>query len=313
MRRIIQCQVTDEYVRGSGAVVGAAGSHNDVALRLAFNPMWAGTARSIVWKDALGGNPVITILGLDLLEPGETEVYIVPIPAEPKAYAGDMSMTIKGAAVDGDKETSATMTATAFFTVMESDWDEDAEATQDITPTQAEQLQAQLEAVKGDIVTSTQEAAASAEEARNSASDAAGSAKEAEDSKLTAGVCLIHTESYMQKAIAAQAAAEEAAQQAEDSKDAIENMSVTGDSVPADSALPAVVKSENDDGTVNIHINVRQGFSGVYVGSGAMPDGFNVQIDPNGVVSGIPLVDVVTGVSYIVYVSNGKLMMKEEE
>ena len=39
-RRIIQCQVTDEYVRGAGVVVGAAGSHNDVALRLVFGPMW---------------------------------------------------------------------------------------------------------------------------------------------------------------------------------------------------------------------------------------------------------------------------------
>lgn len=236
-RRIIPCQVTDEYVRGSGVVVGAAGSHNDVALRLAFSPMWAGTARSIVWKDALGGNPTVTILGTDLLETGETEVYIVPIPAEPKAFAGDLSMTIKGAVVDGDTETSATLTARAFFTVMESDWDEDAAESGDITPTQAEQLQAQIEEIKDSIVASTQaatEAAASADAAAASetaaggyadsagnsanlaalsAQAAAGSATEANDSRLAAALSAVN-------AGEAQEAAESAATQAEASNQA---------------------------------------------------------------------------------------------
>ena len=207
MRRIIECQVTDEYVRGDRMVVGAAGSHNDVALRLAFNPMWAGTARSIVWKDALGGNPIITVLGTDLLVPGETEVYIVPIPAEPKAYAGDMSMTIKGAAVDGDKETSATLTARAFFTVMESDWDEDAEETQDITPTQAEQFQAQLEAIKDDIAA----AAKAVEETTAIKEAAAQSAESAEQAASTA----VSSAAHAQDCAAAAAASQEAAARSE--------------------------------------------------------------------------------------------------
>ena len=269
MRRIIECQVTDEYVRGSGMVVGAAGSHNDVALRLAFNPMWAGTTRSIVWKDALGGNPIVTILGTDLLVPGETEVYIVPIPAEPKAYAGDMSMTIKGAVVDGDKETSATLTARAFFTVMESDWDENAGDTQDITPTQAEQFQAQLDAIKDDI-SDAAKVAAGAEAAENaaalaalSAQGAANSATQANDSRL---------------------AAAGSAQAAQDAKNAVENMTVTSENVPADSKTPVVEKKFNADGSINLHFNARQGVSGVYVGNGVMPDGYNVQVDyENGV------------------------------
>ena len=236
-RRIIPCQVTDEYVRGSGVVVGAAGSHNDVALRLVFGPMWEGTARSVVWKDALGGNPTVTILGTDLLETGETEVYIVPIPAEPKAFAGDMTMTIKGAVVDGDTETSATLTARAFFTVMESDWDEDAAESGDVNPTQAEQLQAQIEEIKDSIVAATQaatEAAASADAAAASetaaggyadsagnsaglaalsAQGAAGSATEANDSRLAAALSAVN-------AGEAQTAAENAARQAEASNQA---------------------------------------------------------------------------------------------
>ena len=224
MRRIIECQVTDEYVRGSGMVVGAAGSHNDVALRLAFNPMWAGTTRSIVWKDALGGNPIVTILGTDLLVPGETEVYIVPIPAEPKAYAGDMSMTIKGAVVDGDKETSATLTARAFFAVMESDWDENAEDTQDITPTQAEQFQAQLDAIKDDIAkaakapeeakTFAETAGQYAETAGQHAAEAAESVQAAENAASAAAGFAGRASESEAGAKAAQAAAEKARDEA---------------------------------------------------------------------------------------------------
>lgn len=181
-RRIIPCCVTDEYVRGAGVVVGAVGSHNDVALRLEFSPMWAGTARSIVWKDALGENATVTLLGTNLLEAGEMEVYIVPIPAEAKARAGELSMTIKGATVSGETETSATLTTTAHFVVMESDWDEDAEASGDITATQAEQLRAELEEIKTDIVS----AAESAETAKNSAAEAANSEAAAASSAETA-------------------------------------------------------------------------------------------------------------------------------
>ena len=368
-RRIIQCQVTDEYVRGAGVVVGAAGSHNDVALRLVFGPMWEGTTRSIVWKDALGGNPTVTILGTDLLEPGETEVYIVPIPAEPKAYAGDLSMTIKGAVVEGNKETSATLTARAFFTVMDSDWDENAMESGDITPTQAEQMQAQIDEIRStiwDAVQSAEKAADSAEQAANSvilaeqsANYVAGAVNIAEESALNATMSAESARDYANSAyssansasmsvssaslsaqnaensatmaansesaarsseISAKESAESASGSAAAAKEsetnansssqlaqiaksaannsmmaaenakldavkaqqAIENMSATGETVPPDSEAPAVEKQVLEDGSINLHFNIRQGFNGVYVGSGDMPDGYNVQVDPDG-------------------------------
>ena len=347
-RRIIQCQVTDEYVRGAGVVVGAAGSHNDVALRLVFGPMWEGTTRSIVWKDALGGNPTVTILGTDLLEPGETEVYIVPIPAEPKAYAGDLSMTIKGAVVEGDKETSATLTARAFFTVMDSDWDENAMESGDITPTQAEQMQAQIDEIRStiwDAVQSAEKAADSADQAANSvilaeqsasyvtaavnsaqesassasmsdqsaslsAQNAENSAMMAANSESAARSSEISAMESAESASGSAAAAKESETNAKSSSElaqiaksaannsmmaaenakldavkaqhAIENMSATGETVPPDSQAPAVQKQVLEDGSINLHFNLRQGFSGVYVGSGDMPEGYNVQVDPGG-------------------------------
>lgn len=179
-RRVIPCRVTDEYVFGAGVVIGAAGSHNDVVLRLEFSALWANTARSIVWKDALGGSPVVTILTTNLLEDGESEVYLVPIPAEPKAYAGEMSMTIKGVTVEGETEKTATMSATAHFIVLESDWDEDAEESGDVSATQAEQLQAEIEDIKETIVEAKASAEAAAESEKNAAaSEAAAAASEA--------------------------------------------------------------------------------------------------------------------------------------
>lgn len=165
--REIPIQVTDEYVRGAGVAVGAAGSHDDVALRISFSPMWTGTARSIVWLDAAGENPTTTQLGTGLLAEGETEVYLVPIPAEPKALPGEMTMTIKGATVSGGKETAATLTAAARFRVLESAWDPDAEESADITPTQAEQLRSEIDAVKADII--VVRGVAAAEEERKTA------------------------------------------------------------------------------------------------------------------------------------------------
>lgn len=175
-RRIIPCTVTDEYVRGDGVPVGAAGSHNDVVLRLAFSPLWAGTARSIVWKDALGENATVTLLGTNLLEDGESEVYLVPIPAEPKAVAGELSMTIKGVTVDGAKEKTATLSAVAHFTVLESDWDGDAEESGDVNATQAAQLQAELAGVYGKAT----EALSVANQAKESSKAAKETAEAAE-------------------------------------------------------------------------------------------------------------------------------------
>lgn len=144
MPRIVKCQVADEYVIGDGVVVGAAGSHNDVLLELEFSKLWENTVKQIVWVDALGTNPVITMLTVDTLVDGDN-VYRVPIPAEAKAEAGIMTMTIKGTIVEEDVEASATVSTTARFRVLPSGWDSDAEESLDITPSQAVQIQHQFE------------------------------------------------------------------------------------------------------------------------------------------------------------------------
>lgn len=188
-RRVIQCQITNEYVKGAGVPVGAAGSHHDVALELSFSPMWEGSTRTIIWYDALMQNPTYTILSPSLLKEGETEVYIVPIPAEPKAEPGEMTMTIKGVFVGDGVETSATLSTSCQFTVLSAEWDEDAEEEQDVTPTLAEQLQSEIDEIKEDIAashTAATEAVAAASAAAVSAQGASGSQRAAAASQIAA-------------------------------------------------------------------------------------------------------------------------------
>lgn len=64
-----------------------------------------------------------------------------------------------------------------------------------------------------------------------------------------------------------------------DARRVIEKTSVSGEYVPAGEESPVVEKQMNDDGSMNLHFALS---TGVYVGSGEMPDDCNVQIDPMG-------------------------------
>ena len=143
--RTIPITVNDEYIRGTGAVVGAAGSHSDVVLDITFGESWEGLTKSIVWRNSKHVNSVVTLLSSDHLVEGTTNRYMVPIPAEPKEFAGKMTMTIKGATISENTETAATLTAYGEFIVMESLWDPEAETSGDINATLAEQLQAAVD------------------------------------------------------------------------------------------------------------------------------------------------------------------------
>ena len=146
----IDLTVTGSTVNGCGVPVGAAGSHDDVALRIRFEQGygWEGSAKRIYWLDANGENPVVTVLTLQMREnAGDDSVYLVPIPAKPKAVAGRMMMSIRGAVVSDEAEARATVTATAFFLVQDSVYDAAATAQEDITPSVAEQIQQQIDGV----------------------------------------------------------------------------------------------------------------------------------------------------------------------
>lgn len=213
--RTIPIKVRNEYIVGDGVLVGAAGSHNDVVLRMEFSEMWAGLAKTVQFRDALGENTVDIILTADKAENWNTNVYLIPIPYGAKAYAGRMAVSIKGVLVGSDGKTArATLTVRGWFEVAESDWDEDGQEEGDITPTQAEQLQSQIEIISGLLG----ETMPSVEAAVKSAAAAEESAKSAESSKNAAGASASQAASSATAANTAKTGAEKAKTGAESAK-----------------------------------------------------------------------------------------------
>ena len=179
MTRTIPLKIQNEYITGDKCMIGAAGSHNDVILRMEFSPLWEGLTKMVQFRDALGEATIEVLLTADMLEADDTSVYLVPVPNGAKKYAGEMTLCVKGATVAGEKETRATTAVYGRFTVAESKWSADAETEQDVPPTQAEQLQSQIDAVLGKIngaAASANAAAASAQSAAESAETATAAA-----------------------------------------------------------------------------------------------------------------------------------------
>lgn len=166
-QRIIKLSVKNEYILGEGVVIGAAGSHDEVLLELDFraSPVWHGTTKKAVFYDALGTNPTTILLTTDKLVSDETEVYRISVPAEAKEQAGKCFLTIEGVVTNGETESMRVVTEAAQFDVLQSRRYEQTSDPKPVTPTQAEQLQAEIDDIKGTVVNagiSERNAAASA-------------------------------------------------------------------------------------------------------------------------------------------------------
>ena len=199
--RIIRCRVAQEYVVGAGAVLGATGGDGGTVLELEFEPEWAGCVKRLAWYDALGNFKTTQICTVDRLLPGSYNVYQMPVPLEALEVCGEALLTIRGAVVNEDGTLGPVrISATARFRVLEGRW---PEALEKVSPSETEQLQAQIDAFLPQITTVTgnaelawessqqaQEAAKRADEdaqsARSSADRGADSARAAADSEAQA-------------------------------------------------------------------------------------------------------------------------------
>ena len=202
-QRIIKLSVKNEYILGEGVVIGAAGSHDEVLLELDFraSPVWHGTTKKAIFYDAMYKNPATILLTTNLLAEGQTDVYYVPVPQAAKTAAGDCFLTVEGTVVEGSgenaKETVRVTTREARFPVLPNKRYLNETP---ITPTQAEQLQAEIDDIKNTV-----------SEAKGSADAAAESKEKAAASEANAKA----SEEAAQKSAAAAAKIEETAKAAE--------------------------------------------------------------------------------------------------
>lgn len=190
MNRKISLSIEDIYIKYAGEAFGTTGSHNAVTLRMIFGAAWDGTAKTAYFTDALGSASVSIVLGLDKLVGG---AYEVDVPSEALKYAGEATVTIKGVLTSGDTTTKAITTAAGHFRVLDSELPDSAGNAGTITPSDKDQLQAEIAGLEN-LFTTTKTAAETAAEnakvseanAKASETAAASSASSAEASKATA-------------------------------------------------------------------------------------------------------------------------------
>lgn len=168
MDRIINVKVSGNYLSKDNKNAGVRGEANVTKLRITFDEGWDGYAKTVTFFDAHGNNPVRRLLTVDILENvledtiiENTNVYIIPIPKEPMAIAGELTFVIdgfKGEFVQDDEgnyvlvqdgESKRQRSLSDKLIVKDApDTDYAGEPT-DPTPTEPEQWQAQIERLMG--------------------------------------------------------------------------------------------------------------------------------------------------------------------
>lgn len=256
-QNIVKIQISNEYIQGSGVSVGAVGSHDDVLLEMDFRPsaVWSGTTRRAIFANALGENRTVIVLTTNLLEEGQGEIYLVPVPQQAKDVAGECFLTVEGFVTDRNgKEIVRCVTEEARFRVLPSKLYTNDSAP--VTPSQAEQLQAEIDSIKTTIVN----AGISERNAKASEEAAAYSEQAAQTSKEFAQAFAARADASKDEAQRQAAAAANYAAAAERSRAAITDMSVSAEALPT--GLASVQKSQDPDGTYHLHFGLPKGDTG---------------------------------------------------
>lgn len=251
MDRLINVKISGSHLAKDCKTAGVQGEANVNALRITFDEGWDGYAKKVTFWDAKGKNPVERTLTADLLENAAESVRIYICPIPGEPMAEAGMMTF---IVDGWADDKRPRSMSAELEVEYAPVADGANKPADPTPSQVEQLQGEIDKLTDDI----------------------------------------------------QAAAQ--------ASRAILGMTVTSEASEAGTE-PTAEKQENEDGTLNLHFALpvgaqgpagppgpigpdgkpgpqgERGVSGVYVGSGNMPEGYDVQVDVEG--GGMTLDDLI--------------------
>lgn len=148
MDRIIEVKVSGSHISKDSKNAGVQGEANVTYLRITFDESWYLFEKEVIFWNAYGNNPVKIILGREQLENivASELIYLVPIPAEPLEYAGKLTFSIDGY-LDNKKQRSMS----DELEVKDSPVATDVSNAVDPTPTDLQQMQTEIEAIKGDI------------------------------------------------------------------------------------------------------------------------------------------------------------------
>lgn len=213
--KIIEVKVSGSCLTRDSQTAGVQGEANAAALRIEFDPGWDGLAKTVIWWNARGEDEVKRLLTADLLEDitESGRIYLAPIPGEALTVAGKCRFAIDGYAA------GKRLRSVYSELVVKPAGGAQESAVEEPTPSQAEQLQTQIDTLLEELCRqagiaadqaeasagSAGEAAAFAAAAAQSADGAAGSARNAGSSASAA------SDSVAAASVSASAAAESAA------------------------------------------------------------------------------------------------------
>lgn len=169
MDRMIRVKVDGHHLTKDHRTAGVQHESNAAKMRIEFDPSWDEYAKKITFWNADGKKPVERMLTADLLEniAENTRAYRCFIPGEAMTEAGELTFIIDGY-VDGKRQRSLSDT----LEVEPAPYIEQADQPADPTPTQAEQLQVQIDALLGNVQANAiraEQARLGAEQARSDA------------------------------------------------------------------------------------------------------------------------------------------------
>lgn len=146
--RAIRMEAVGDAVSLDSSVAGVQGSGNVDAIVIRFDESWDGFTKTVTWWNALGQDPVQRTLTADLIADlaEDPRAYTVLIPAEPLALAGQCQMV-----VDGYQDGKRARSVCIELEVLPAPLADSAGQPADPTPTQAEQLQQEIDQVLDDL------------------------------------------------------------------------------------------------------------------------------------------------------------------
>ena len=269
MDRIINVKVGGNHLSKDNKNAGVRGEGNVTNLRITFDEGWDKYAKTVIFFDAQGKNPVKRVQGVDLIEDiiNDTRTYITPIPSEPLAIAGEMTFIIDGY-FDGKRQRSVSDT----LIVRDAPDTDNATEPTDPTPEPYEQLQGEIEKIKGDI----QDAVKAKVSAENAQKQAAESAIQSETNVVITSQLASQAENHVSNA---EGFAEQSREYSEKAASSIGKVSYIGEN--------GNWFAWNDLGGFFYDTGVKaQAGSTVYMGD-TPPEDADVWIDPDGGADGL--------------------------
>lgn len=213
---IIEVKVKGNYVTKDNKNAGTQGEANANALRIEFDAGWDGCSKTINWWDAKGIFAVGRVLTADLLEDlkASTRIYLTEIPGEAMREWGQCMFGIDGY-INGKRKRSV-------YAKLVVKPGQGSIVLEEVTPSQIEQLQVQIDTLLADMQAEANRASAAANAAAKSEAAAESAASRAITNADLAAASAIQARGYASTAENAALTAHGASQQAQMAQSAAE-------------------------------------------------------------------------------------------